>query len=862
MFDKAVGKAFANFSYRQTSDTSSVSKDCQSGRYLPSPVTGLKKSIIFILLTFSLGIYATDHYTTTTDLNLRSGAGTSYESIFILGRGDTVKLLERTNDEWVKVQYKDKIGYVSDSYLTPVEISVIEVEPDNEKVPTVLTFLFLLVIVVTLAIILSLNGNKYRSRYTATLLSFFLGALGLQKFYLGESRKGVVSLLFCWTFIPFLIGIIDFIRFTVMKDVVFNDRFNSGRRPLQKETVSAKDPLVSKSGLQKSTSMDYNLRGKQVNVSNDQSIIDISNEALDLTIAKNYTLNDARLLPPHWGHTYVYSFNELRNATPAQREFYYYLKEKVLNGEYVDIQGNTNYAFILYFDFLNEYQSHRDIKKLEDQFQLIGQICPKTKNYTFGLLQDELRKRNDSYSTERLKELEVPVQRFEYGFTDYNPDLYKLGHKYKDKLGLDKQEIYWLNKFYYPSNVFLSIDGCCKATILSYVKILKELDKRLKKTETTLVKEVAYFKDKLKTIYANRNSVWGYYDSTHLGGQAESEVYLTLFKRVENSVREWFGHKRKVSVDFCPSDKDLSMDFEIRIGRLLSAIIEEFRGNLEKPDLETQIALNVQNMARWQVEFDDLKRSFKPESVSIFRDGITHLEETNLKNPNIENIFFEASKFIASYDKVLSLSYYAKYIYYDLRSKSLDKKELTKTVQKSLFRTQEQLDDFKVIIADLMNSSDIQTALDKIAQIYIPKRKRIHLNKIEIKEAEEEHEDTVELLNEYLNSEKDDTITETNYPCDDNDVTIVATGKTNSILTSEIKIGETQEELIKKIVANSFRIHQNEVDKFAYENKMFKNQLIDSINESCAEFLDGEALIEEDGENYIMEESYYKIITT
>ena len=61
MFLRAVGKAFTNFSHWQTSDASAVSKDCQSGRYLPSPVTELKTAVIFILLTFSLGIYATDH---------------------------------------------------------------------------------------------------------------------------------------------------------------------------------------------------------------------------------------------------------------------------------------------------------------------------------------------------------------------------------------------------------------------------------------------------------------------------------------------------------------------------------------------------------------------------------------------------------------------------------------------------------------------------------------------------------------------------------------------------------------------------------------------------------------------------------
>jgi hypothetical protein len=71
---------------------------------------------------------------------------------------------------------------------------------------------------------------------------------------------------------------------------------------------------------------------------------------------------------------------------------------------------------------------------------------------------------------------------------------------------------------------------------------------------------------------------------------------------------------------------------------------------------------------------------------------------------------------------------------------------------------------------------------------------------------------------------------------------------------------QVQEDLVKMIVNNSYEIQQDVVDKYATENGMFKNQLIDSINKACEEHLDNEALIEEDDENYIIEESYYKEI--
>ncbi len=41
------------------------------------------------------------------------------------------------------------------------------------------------------------------------LLAFFLGGLGAHRFYLDDSAKGVLYLLFCWTFFTFIIGALE-----------------------------------------------------------------------------------------------------------------------------------------------------------------------------------------------------------------------------------------------------------------------------------------------------------------------------------------------------------------------------------------------------------------------------------------------------------------------------------------------------------------------------------------------------------------------------------------------------------------------------------------------------------------------------
>lgn len=53
--------------------------------------------------------------------------------------------------------------------------------------------------------------GKVCKKSTAALLAFFLGGLGVHKFYEGKIGIGILYLLFCWTYIPGLIAIIDII---------------------------------------------------------------------------------------------------------------------------------------------------------------------------------------------------------------------------------------------------------------------------------------------------------------------------------------------------------------------------------------------------------------------------------------------------------------------------------------------------------------------------------------------------------------------------------------------------------------------------------------------------------------------------
>lgn len=66
-----------------------------------------------------------------------------------------------------------------------------------------------------------------KSKLVAALFALFLGGLGIHKFYLGMIGWGVVYLLFCWTFIPALIGFIEGIVLLAMTEEEFSRKYST-----------------------------------------------------------------------------------------------------------------------------------------------------------------------------------------------------------------------------------------------------------------------------------------------------------------------------------------------------------------------------------------------------------------------------------------------------------------------------------------------------------------------------------------------------------------------------------------------------------------------------------------------------------
>ncbi|MCD9549490.1 NINE protein [Photobacterium carnosum] len=58
-----------------------------------------------------------------------------------------------------------------------------------------------------------------KNKITACLLAFFLGGFGAHKFYMGSWGWGIIYILLCWTYIPAIIALVEFIKYlTIPKE--------------------------------------------------------------------------------------------------------------------------------------------------------------------------------------------------------------------------------------------------------------------------------------------------------------------------------------------------------------------------------------------------------------------------------------------------------------------------------------------------------------------------------------------------------------------------------------------------------------------------------------------------------------------
>ena len=70
------------------------------------------------------------------------------------------------------------------------------------------------------------QSKTEKSKVTAGLLAIFLGGIGIHKFYLGKILLGILYILFSWTWLPTIAGVIEGIIYLSMSDKDFHNKYS------------------------------------------------------------------------------------------------------------------------------------------------------------------------------------------------------------------------------------------------------------------------------------------------------------------------------------------------------------------------------------------------------------------------------------------------------------------------------------------------------------------------------------------------------------------------------------------------------------------------------------------------------------
>jgi len=584
---------------------------------------------------------------------------------------------------------------------------------------------------------------------------------------------------------------------------------------------------------------------KETTISDD-AIIDVTDQAYEqgATYLPEQNKNE---LPYYWKNKVIYSYAEINSTNPAQKAFYFSFRRSFFNNIYTNLKGNDNYKYILFYDLLKEYDWSNSVRKLEEHINRLVLFYPDMKELALPCL-------------ERSKTRQTQTAYAPPDYT-YDSDYWKLGTRFKDKLKLTNKEVGLVNKLWYPNNAFCNIEFCCIEVIRLYLNSINALEERFNNAGSSFEKEILSVADLMaRKTYRYRTGSQNYKFCVE---STSNELHSYFFKYCENAIREYFGHKRKLNTELNYNSKEAKMEFEIKLISFFNELLPELLKETSPPDKETEVLLNAQNTSRWKIKFEQITNDYDQDH-NIFKEAIIQLGVLNKDNPSVENIFYEASKFIARHHRQTALELYIYYLHYDLRSATFDNKQLAKTIQKSLFNNNDQLRGFEKIISELIQDKDLDKALAAARTLYEVKRKRINLNSDSIKEVQQQHSGTVELLSEYLKDEfEDENNSIVSEEISSEEIKINITPKTEipaqSIFKRDLTLNPVDIAVLELFSKSNYSVANSDLEDFAKSNGAFKNQLVERINESCYETLD-DVLIEEEDDFYIINENYYQKI--
>jgi len=455
-----------------------------------------------------------------------------------------------------------------------------------------------------------------------------------------------------------------------------------------------------------------------------------------------------------------------------------------------------------------------------------------------------------------------PVPYYYQPSAPYSP-YSQLGDMYEAKLGLNRHEVLWLNKFYPPVHAFMQVEAAREATVRLFVAVMNQLETRCKAIGSTLPKQIRKLADATEEYDQVYNHLNYQYISRNMAGhKVGAAIFLTIFHHCENAVRRRFDFKELDASVYFSELNDPDQQFNLYFGDVLPALLAPLAQALPPPDEALEQALNLADQKRWQPRFEQLLRLL-PASPAHFEEAVYALGQQNERNPSVAGIFQQAAWQLGAAGGAATVRLYVHYLYHGSQRYPFKPKPLLKRMQKALFPQPEHLPRFEALAQELLRTRDLAAALAAVPGIYYKERRKIELNPTAVQTARHQHAGTVELLNEYLQDTPETPAALPPPPAEATETVEIELPPTVPVAGATFAAGlsASQQALLMLFAGHQLALPQAAAEAFARQHGALRNQLIDSLNEACYDLLN-DVLIEESGDDYIIYESYYQQLTT
>jgi hypothetical protein len=240
-------------------------------------------------------------------------------------------------------------------------------------------------------------------------------------------------------------------------------------------------------------------------------------------------------------------------------------------------------------------------------------------------------------------------------------------------------------------------------------------------------------------------------------------------------------------------------------------------------------------------QYTSLVDTFDKQNIEAFYDKICKLAARN-SSPTARNIYFQAHQFVAKYQVGYSLLFYLHYLHVKTASADFRHRKISANLKKILFRNKQQEQKFAQICARLKENGELNRAIDDSKRLFPITRREIRLDTLAIRKADYEHAQTAELLGKYLEEDEPE----------------ILVGET-IVYSSGLQEHNSYKDVFRLFEQHHFRINKKEMDTFARNKGLFRESLIQQINEAYYEMWE-DVLIEDEGEAYTLNEIYYRQI--